>query len=69
MRKGCIRVYVVALLDDPYRLPLAVLDTLSECADFIGITRDHLKHCKVPVNAAIYCTKKYIVEGVIIERM
>lgn len=62
-----MRVYVVTSARDPYSLPLAVFDTLRECADFIGVTFDHLKHCKCRPHNGIYVTRYFNVEAVKIE--
>lgn len=64
-----MRVYVVTSVSDPYSLPLAVFDTLRECAGFIGVTLDHLKHCKCHCNNGVYATKNFIVEGVVLEKV
>lgn len=61
-----MRVYVVTSRFDEFELPLAVFDTLRECAKFIGVTTDHLKHCRYHP-ASLYVTKNFIIEGVIIE--
>lgn len=61
-----MRVYVISSASDPYKLPIAVFDTLRECAEFIGVTLDHLKHCKCHPN--VYATKYFDVEGVVIEK-
>lgn len=60
-----MRVYLVTSRSDEYELPCAVFDTLRECAYYIGVTLDHLKHCRYHP-ASLYVTKNFIVEGVII---
>lgn len=61
-----MRVYVVTRRDDPFELPCGVFDTLRECAEYIGITLDYLKHCRYHP-CSLYVTKYFVVEGVVLE--
>lgn len=39
MKEVC---YIITAFRDPYELPLACLDTLSEVANFLGVTIRHI---------------------------